>query len=332
MPFELSANVEIHRDEDGRIRVLRHPQEPFSLERAGEPSPLELADQYVREVAPLFGIDEGQLAGLRDEAFGEPAPEGTQLRRPELKTVQNITVASYPQTHLGLPVWQSALEVRIYGEPLRAVSSASTLDLDVEVEPPPPESLRRFTGEDRQELALVLGLDDDAAQRLGVNGTRLLVYRYDPAQRLDPAVAQQTGEQARQGSPPVLALPPPTGDVEPGRHYVVREVLFTLALPDWGELNWRAFIEPDTGAVLYLRAFVADATACVFVTDPITATGNAVDACSPAADLDPVRSTVTLQGLDPPDAGGTQALAGEFVVLIDTDPLTIVPPTTTTPF
>jgi hypothetical protein len=49
-------------------------------------------------------VNEDQLAGLAQEALGEPAPEGTQLRRPELKTVQNIIVASYPQTHLGLPV------------------------------------------------------------------------------------------------------------------------------------------------------------------------------------------------------------------------------------
>src|SRR5215475_1108781 len=334
MAFELSANVDVHRDDDGRIRILRHPQDPFSTERAGltEPSPRGLADRYVREVAPLYEINEDQLAGLAQGALAEPAPEGTQLRRPELKTVQNIIVASYPQTYLGLPVWQSALEVRMYGEPLRVVSSSSTLDLGVQVEPPPPEALRRFTGDDRLELAGALGVDDEAAQRLVINGTRLLVYRYDPAQRLNPAVAQQPGGQVLRGSLPILPLPPVPDGIEPGRHYVVREVLFTLALSDWGELHWRAFIEPTTGAALYLRAFVASATACVFVTDPITATGNAVDACSPAGDLDPLRTTVTLQGLDPPDAAGNQALAGEFVVVTDTDPLTIAPPTTITPF
>ncbi|HEX2373696.1 MAG TPA: hypothetical protein VHO93_06915 [Actinomycetota bacterium] len=333
MAFELSANVEVHRDADGRVRTLRHPQDPFSAEAAGltEPSPQELADEYVREVAPLYGIDVGQLADLSREALAEPSPQGTQLRRPEVKTVQNITVVSYPQTHLGLPVWQAALEVRLYGEPLRAVSSASTLDPDVEVEAPPSEAFGRFTGDDRQELAEALGLDDDAAQRLVINGTRMLVYRYDPAQRLDPAITLQPGGQVQRGSLPILPLPPVPEGIEPGRHYVVREVLFTLPLPDWGDLHWRALIEPETGGVLYLRAFVASATACVFVTDPITS-GNAVDACSPAADLDPLRATVTLQGLDVPDAGGNQALAGEFVALADTDPLNIAPPTTTTPF
>ncbi|HKA84177.1 MAG TPA: hypothetical protein VKD21_09965, partial [Acidimicrobiales bacterium] len=164
MAFELTANVEVHRDGDGRIRTLRHLQDPFSPETAGltDPSPEALADQYVREVAPLYGIDEGQLGGLAEEALTEPGAEGTELRRPELKTVQNITVASYPQTHLGLPVWQSALEVRMFGEPLRVVSSASTLDLDVQVETPPPDAQARFTGDDRRELARAYGLDDDA--------------------------------------------------------------------------------------------------------------------------------------------------------------------------
>jgi hypothetical protein len=334
MAFELTANVDVHRDGDGRIRTLRHQQDPFSPEMAGltDPSPEALADQYVHEVAPLYGIDESQLGGLAEEALAEPAPEGTQLRRPELKTVQNITVASYPQTHLGLPVWQSALEVRMFGEPLRVVSSASTLDLDVQVDAPPPEVQARFTGDDRLELARANGLDDAAAPGMAINGTRQLVYRYDPAQRLDPALAPPPDGQAPAATLPVLPLPPVPDSIAPGRHYVVREVLFTLPLPDWGELHWRAFIEPGTGAVLYLRAFVASATACVFVTDPITATGNAVSACSPAATLDPLRSTVTLQGLNPPDPAGNQALAGNFVVLTDTDPLTIAPPTRTSPF
>jgi hypothetical protein len=216
----------------------------------------------------------------------------------------------------------------MYGDPLRVVSSASTLDLDVQVEPPPPETLPRFTGDDRLELAGALGLDDDAAQRLVINGTRLLVYRYDPGQRLDPAVARQPGGQVLRGSLPILPLPPVPDGIEPGATtWSVRSC--SRWLYPTGASCTGAFIEPATGAVLYLRAFVASATACVFVTDPITATGNAVDACSQAADLDPLRTTGTLQGLDPPNAAGNQGLADEFVVLTDTDPLTIAPPTTT---
>ena len=126
------------------------------------------------------------------------------------------------------------------------------------------------------------------------------------------------------GAAGLPADPPPASGARGHRtrpYYVVREVLFTLPLPGWGELNWRAFVEPATGAVLYLRAFVACATACVFVPDPITASGNARTAARRPPTLDPLRTTVTLPGLDPPDAG-EQALAGDFVALADTDPPT----------
>ena len=43
---------------------------------------------------------------------------------------------------------------------------------------------------------------------------------------------------------------------------MVTEVLFSYPFPGWGPLNWRAFVEPDTGAVLYLRALVSCARGC----------------------------------------------------------------------
>jgi zinc metalloprotease ZmpB len=122
------------------------------------------------------------------------------------------------------------------------------------------------------------------------------------------------------------------GTIVAQRHYVVREVLFAYALPDWGNLNWHAFIESQTRAVLYLRALIATQTACVFVTDPVTSTGNALTGCSPAADLDAVRTNVQLMGLDPPDGTGRQALRGNFVAIAETDAPTVTAPTTTTPF
>jgi zinc metalloprotease ZmpB len=83
--------------------------------------------------------------------------------------------------------------------------------------------------------------------------------------------------------------------------------------------------------VLYLRAFIASASACIFARDPVTATGNALTGCSPASDLDPLRTTVALLGLDAP-ASGVQALRGGYVGLMDTDAPAILPPTTIAPF
>ena len=330
MAFEESPNVQVGRDEEGRIRLLRHPAEPFTPDRAGlaAPSARELADEYVRQVLSLYGIGDDEVADLSGAVRPEPVDEGPRLKVREEKTVLDTVVVSYQQTYLGLPVWQAALEVRMYGDPLKVASSDSTLHHDLDASPPPAESLTAFGG-DPTSLREALGIDEPTAQRLSISGTRSLVYRYDPDERLDPTADTERGLE---GGPPALPLPAVPAEIQPGRHYVVREVLFSLPDPHWGDLNWRAFIEPETGAVLYLRALVASATACVFSTDPVSATGSGLDGCSPASSLDGVRTTKTLLGLDPPDSAGTQSLRGKYVVVTDTDAPAIVPPTTSAPF
>jgi len=328
---EETPDVYVGRDEEGRVRVLRHPRQAFTAERAGlsAPSPRELADAYVREVLPTYDVSEEHAAELSAPVRREPVDEGPRLKADQVKNVLDTVVVSYQQTALGLPIWQAALQVRIYGDPPRVASSDSTLHHDVQVEPPPAEELGRFADQ-ASALSEALGLDEAGMEHLRVNDTRLLVYRYDPGERLDPTAA--TGEgPSLEGGAPTLPLPPLPETIQPGQHYVVREVLFTLPLPEWGDLNWRAFIEPRTGAVLYLRALVASATACVFATDPVTGSGNALTGCSAGADLDAVRTTITLLGLAAPNAG-VQALRGNYVEVKDTDAPAVAPPTTTTPF
>ena len=97
-------------------------------------------------------------------------------------------------------------------------------------------------------------------------------------------------------------------------------------------LNWRAFVEPESGAVLYLRALAASATCAVFETDPIAKTGVQMTAASAPATLDAVRTLgLTLQNLDPP-GGGVQALGGTRNRVQDITAPPTTPPFTTTPF
>ena len=109
--------------------------------------------------------------------------------------------------------------------------------------------------------------------------------RTAPHSRLPPA-----GGEALQKGPPTLPLPPVPPSIVPGRHYVVREVLFRLTVPGEPELNWRAFVEPESRAVLYLRALTSSATCAVFETDPIAKTGVVMTAASPLATLDAART------------------------------------------
>ncbi len=334
MPVEESPDVEVGRDDNGRARIVRHTRAPFtSADMSGtvsfsaEPSPRELADEYVREVAGIFDLGGDEVSDLSGVVADEPTDEGPRLKFSEEKTVLETTVVSYGQTWLGLPVWQAVLDVRMFEGPLRVAGSTSTLDEGIGATQPAGEDLTSY--DDPATLAAALGIDDAQRTALTVNATRSLVYRYDPDERLDPATG---GDAALRGGLPTLPVPPVPDSIEPGRHYVVREILFTLSVTGVANLPWRVFVEPDTGAVLYLRALVAAATACVFATDPVSATGTALGGCSPATSLDPVRTTRTLEGLDPPDAAGTQALSGEYVALRDTDAPAVAAPTTTTPF
>ena len=329
MAFD-EPDVQVSKDDAGEVRAVRHVGDPFTATRAGvaAPTPGELADAYLHEALPLYGLQPEETSDLRGLVQSDAvAEEGPRLKLDQEKSVLDSTVVSYQQTYLGLPVWQAAFEVRIIGDPPRVSSSSSTLHRDIDAAPPASDGVASF-GDEPAQLREALGLDEPSAEDLRINGTRTLVYRYEPGDRVEHIDTEPSGIEHQ---PPLLPLPPVPASIEPGRHYVVREVLFSHTVPDWGDLNWRAFVEPESGAVLYLRALVASATACVFSTDPVSATGSALDGGSPAAMLDPVRTTMTLLGLVAP-SNGSQALQGNYVSVQDTDAPAVLPPTAASPF
>ncbi len=326
MPFTITRNVHVRRDRDGRVRLLRHLQEPYTAQVAAlaAPTTQALAAAYTRDVAAIFEIDPAMLTTLGEKVGRVLKDEGSRLRLAEEKSILNTSPVSYRQTHLGLPIWEAGFTVRIQGQPLRVTSSESSVHYNVQVQKPDPKA--RFMPDRITPPLLVqlLGLRS-RAKRPRINRTGLLIYRYDPAKRFDPE-SQHKGPL--QGGPPTLPLRPVPETIRPGRYYVVTEVLFSLAPPGWRNLHWRAFVEPKTGAVLYLRAFVASATGQIFRRDPLTLTGDGtITPCSDAADLDPLAETVTLLGLTPPAAGDPQALSGEFVVLGELADPVVAPPT-----
>lgn len=320
------------RDDDGRVRVLRHPRGPAAIrlaEATTRPAPADLADAYVRQVAPVYGLDGGAVEDLDGAIADAPTGEPPRLKREQRKQLADLVVVSYRQTVLGLPIWQAALEVRVYADPPAVASSSSTLHEPVDVRAPDADALASLDGDDPAAVRAVLGLGGDAAPAL--NGTRLLAYRYDPAERLEQG-SSPVAEPQLHGAPPTLALPAVDAAIEPGLHYVVRELLFSLPIGAFGTLHWRAFVEPATRSVLYLRALTASQTACVFERDPVTTTGRILSGCSAAADLDAARASVDLLGLVAPTPAGVQELRGEFVAITDTDPPPIAPPAERSPF
>jgi hypothetical protein len=345
MPFTVTPNVRIGRDDSGTARHVLHLQEPYMPAGAVALTPRSLAGAYVQDVAGLYDLDPTWLSTLQEAVGHAVKREGSQVRFRESKKLLNTTVVTYQQTYLGLPVWGAHLDVRTHDAPMRVTSSTSFAHHDVEAAAP-SRGARFVPGKPGTQALLRRVLAAAKGRVVKVTAERLIVYRYEAHERFDPE-SRPAGPQieraratrtrsARQAAPPVgvptLPLPNVPKSIGDGRHCVVNEVLFTTALGPWKQLHWRAFVEVETGAVLYLRALVTHAFGNVFTRDPISATGNAaLTPTSPATTLDPITSVVTLPGLTPPPAGGPQALAGEYVQVGELSSPTVAAPTATLP-
>jgi hypothetical protein len=328
MAFVLSPSVQIERDAAGRVRGLDHlgqPYGPLAL-ILNEPA---LAEAYLHDVAATYGINSGWLNALKQRPSETIENAGTELRLNRSAAITGTATVSFQQTHFGLPIWLAGFSVGMLTGPMRVTSSLSTLHADIKIERPKPDA-RCMKGQiTPQELSRLLGFER-VRKEIVINGERLWVYRYSAADRLLPGPKPGTGQRGgvAPAESPTLPLPPPDRSIVDGQHYVVNEVLFDLPLPRFPRLHWRAFIEVNTCSVLYLRALINFVTGSVYLTDPVTATGdNTINACSPAATLDPLRTDVTLQGLTP---ANPQPLTGAYAAALQgTGP--DAPPTITLP-
>lgn len=331
-------------DEQGRPRYFSFERrEPVDAAAMGGDEATGLTGATPQQSARNFLAANADALGLAPESFGNfdvnaavaPSPEGQALRFESEQGMMDSSTVTYVQTMFGLPIYQAGVSVTTHGPDNAVTAASSTLHYDVAAAMPEAglESLTA-TGADASNGAY----DDMVRAALGKNGakirinaTRLMVYRYDAARRLEshPHDKESTGFG---GEPPTLPVTKVPAAIKDGTHYVVVDALFTLAVKDWGTLNWQAFIELETGAVLFLRALVDGVTGLVFDRDPITKTGNAANLPNAnAATLDALRDNVTLTNLSGPVAG-VQSLKGNFVRLFDNSPPLIVAPTTLTPF
>ena len=338
MTFPITSDVKLKKDKDGVVRRIHHPRQAYTPEDstaltaavgAGEsPTPRQLADEYLRDVLHIFGLNETMADDLVGAVATEVQDEGPKLRFLEEKEVGNQAVVSYVQTDHGLPVWQSGVAVKIAARANQVISSQSTVQLGIAIVPPDtnapylPEKLDAVT------LAGLLGLADE--DQPTINDILLFIFRFDPDDRGNASGEPcEDDERQMHVTGPTLQLPSLPDDLVDGRYYVVSRVLFTLESSGWGEVNWAAFVEPETGAVLRLDSFVGCVDGLVYLRDPLTKTSNpAIRPSSPAATLDALRDRVTLDGLTPPgQPPADQALRGEFVQLQDLIPPATNPPT-----
>ena len=169
---------------------------------------------------------------------------------------------------------------------------------------------------------------------------RFFIYRYDPDERLPkpekpaeppPPVIGFAGEpeEAFQSPERVPTLPLPAVDrkIRAGNDYLVVELVFRYVTPEWGDINWRALVELETGSILYLRALSDEVNGLVFLHDPISESGSAAN--GPNQNdmiLNPFRDDVLLPNLNAPVAG-TQSLSGTRTFLSEEEAPTVAGPT-----
>ncbi|MBL4708878.1 MAG: hypothetical protein JKY48_10620 [Flavobacteriales bacterium] len=328
----------VRSDANNKTRLIGHVQDPYHPDGLAIPTNSILAENYLNAVSSIYEIESKKLADLHLSPLNNPdSALKEQLRLTLEKKVMGTSVIEYTQTYYGLPIWEAGVAISIHDSPKRVSSSVSTIHYNINIdEPNIKEILNAGKTISVDFLCKSCGLSDKLLKEYAknrdeighhensmpiINNKRLIIYRYDPALRFDPASTNDhsnspKNEDKLHTTPPILPLKTVPSSILPNKHYVVHEVMFSYTLPVWGELNWRAFIEPITGAVLYLRALVSGVDGFVFEIDPLSQSGNvAVTSGSNNATLNPLRTSVSLQGLTAPAPGDDQELTGEYVEL-----------------
>lgn len=323
----LTPTAAMTKDMAGKIRHLEHIEQPFMSPTLGEPTPEQLADEYVASLAGIYQLDPDWVTDLAAPMTDKATTAGGQIHRTEVKDIAGSVVVDYGQTYRGLPVWGADFAVHIAREPMRVTSSSSTLHDAIELGNDPKKVAAGFRSRlTPAAISQALGLDEERGVTK-INDLRPVIFEYLPAERIEqPEDVGASFEQAL----PLPPLPPVPETFVAGEHYAVIETLFDLAGPEWEHIHWRAMIEPLTNTVLYLRALVAFATGSVFRMDPISLSGDAtLTPHAPEASLNPWRTTQPLTDLSvhtPQDLGGPQVDVREI------EAPTMAEPTTTAPF
>ena len=232
----------------------------------------------------------------------------------------------------------------MYADSLKIISSQSTIHLKIDLDLPKAKTVVFDTKDKKSNefYRLIKKTLENSEKRIRteiqeiaknkkcelvkITSIQPLIYQYNSAERIDPEIIHD--EKRKSESISSLILPPIPDAIKHNKHYVVNEVLFTLKMPGWGEINWRAMLEVITGTILYLRAFVQSIEGSVFLDDPVRITGDpTLTPCSPATDLDPLRTEVELLGLTSPTGSNPQSLSGQYIQITDIQAPIIAPPT-----
>ncbi len=315
------------RNEYGDVVLISHPERKARSEAFTGETPTQIANWYIKQCMAEMGLSQSRLeddeAGLADVSRAED-PIICFCRE---KNIAGSTVVVYEQMVMGLPIFDARMGVHIDDSAKAVTSAQSSMHGRVTIANPKEKSANDGVQKlNNAALKKMLGVDLYNMRDGRIE--RQVVYRFEPDQRVEVPEDEDEG-QFGEHPPDALDLSSLPRGIKKGEHYIVNEVLFQASRhKDEPPVNWRALVEPKSGAVLYIRALVAYATGMVFAKDPQTQTGAAVTGASSNAVLNPFRSSVTLPGLVP---SSPQPITGEYVELAETSPPLIAAPTVPNP-
>jgi zinc metalloprotease ZmpB len=325
--FDPTSKVHVNRDDKGIARELLHVDQPYVSQAR---TPQLAAAEYLDKYGALLGIRAQELKSLSMPPEKDPINASVEYRLLDEKKQFDMTTVAFYQTYFGLPVWEAGVAIHMKQDPFQVVSTQSTKHAELTVKPASPKALARLKQLNEAALSRALGLSNAQEQydlkSLKIESERLIIYQYEKAKRV---TAEERTPNARTQAfvpeHPTLPLPPVPKQIQEGQHYVAAEVHFVLGSRRCRDLRWVAILEAETLSVLFLRAFVDNVNGMVFQSDPVTTNGGPGPGSTNAA-LNPLRTSVLLQGLNAPVAG-TQSLSGSIVYLTDAEAPAVAPPT-----
>lgn len=318
-----AAGLRITLDRGGVVRGLQHVP---SARIASAAVPQLAALDHLRQLGWRYAIQASELGNAWLPPSEKPTAHKREYRFLLERKVFDSTVVIFQQTVHGLPVFGGGVAVHLLGDPLRVTGSRASVSTGLSAERPAAADLKRAARFGATELARIFPARR-GRKRIAtkVLRRRLVVLPYDPSRRILPGTdSVESDFYLREG----VRLPPVPSSLVAGRGYVCTELLFERTPAVGGsKLAWLALLDVATAAPLFLHPFVGHATGLVFTADPLTLTGDPAQVPSAGnAMLNPLRSSVTLEGLDIPLPGQKQKLSGEYVKVVDFEAPDVAPP------
>lgn len=353
--YDPSLQAHLTVDEGDRVRHIRYSPDHVLSE---ETIPRLSAAGHLAEIAETLQIPADRLQGVHKRAQHLwPVQQGIEYQLDEEKQLFDSTTIGYCQTYLNVPVWRRGISVTVKHAPTRIVSVTDNSEEDLEGSLPSENAIDRyrkiFQTAELHRRSRAVGLEEGdtdetttfmrrTLRRSGRRArpddhTRILngaffVYKYEPSLRFagQPSPPERTAVEdgSLEESPaPFIPLPDVADEIEPGRAYLVAELIFRHDLPGFGHLVWLALVEVETGSILYIECMTCGVNALVFKRDPMVSSGDlTVTSDDSNAVLENHDFDELLNALDAPTAG-TQHLRGTYVVVQDIEAPSLAPPT-----